>query len=212
MSIVNLAQCIFDRTGLALGEDDAIITNHWRHMVPASPDTVDMDHGDRDTATTALKTMWTALQAYAHAGVKFKAVRWYQVPDAAPHKPVFLEEIAFTPIPGTGGSCAPPQNAVSVTFKTDQRKTWGRFYLPCNSNGIYNTDGTIKNAIVDAINAAVLPLTDRGGVVAKPTLTVWSRVGGTHHDPQFVQVDNNPDIVRRRRFSLTTYKKSVNTP
>jgi hypothetical protein len=40
-------------------------------------------------------------------------------------------------------------------------------------------------------------------------LTVWSRVGWTHHDPQTIQVDNIADVIRSRRFSTPTYRSTA---
>jgi hypothetical protein len=96
-----------------------------------------------------------------------------------------------------------------VTFKTDNRKTWGRFYIP----GYTTTamDGTHHGAIsttyVDELCTAAKALTDRSGPGNHPTLCVWSNKGRTHHDPQQVQVDDVWDIQRRRRFKHATYKK-----
>jgi hypothetical protein len=48
MTKVNLAQFVFDRTGLAVGEDDAVFTSHWRMSLAGLPDSIgDMNHQSR---------------------------------------------------------------------------------------------------------------------------------------------------------------------
>jgi hypothetical protein len=99
--------------------------------------------------------------------------------------------------------------ACSVTIRTDQRRHWGRFYLPSLGQAVLDsTTGRISTAFADQVAAAAVLLTDRSNTsLGHPTLTVWSRTGGTHHDPQSVAVDDVPDVIRSRRFKKPIYKK-----
>jgi hypothetical protein len=211
MGLVNLMQAVFDRVALTAGEDEAVMTSHWRVVLAAQPDTSPMDDTQRVAAENLFKAFWTSAGAYCLPGVKLYKFRWYDVPDAAPHKVKFISEHSITPAPGTGTGACIPQAAISVTFRTDARKHWGRFYLPgCTTNGLVAGSGRLSSSAVDGIAGAALALTSRSATgTPKPTLTVWSPTQGVRNDPQQVVVDDVPDVIRRRRFSSTSYKKII---
>jgi hypothetical protein len=98
----------------------------------------------------------------------------------------------------------PPQNALSVTWKTDQRKTWGRFYVPGLATNVLDTNGRVSTAWADSVVALAAPLASRSGTGA--CLVVFSHKEWTHHDPQQVQCDDVSDVIRRRRFSSVHYR------
>jgi hypothetical protein len=107
---------------------------------------------------------------------------------------------------GTDAAC-PPQVSVSVTWKTDARKTWGRFYLPHPNVQVLTGAGSLAPAIADQLAAQAATLADRGGAGA--ALTVFSRKQWTHHDPQSVQVDDLMDVIRKRRYSKPHHRAQV---
>ena len=105
----------------------------------------------------------------------------------------------------------PPQIAMSVTEKTAYPRHWGRFYLPFPHAANNGTDGYIATATVDSVAAAtntyyaalqareffpVVPVTQIEKNPARALLTVNE-----------LQVDNNWDVIRRRRKKTTTYRK-----
>jgi len=104
----------------------------------------------------------------------------------------------------------PPQNAISVTEKTPYRKHWGRFYLPqldhasitstghivstaCTS--LANVVGTQYGLLQNAEFFPVVPVTQIERAPARALLTVNQ-----------VQVDDVPDVIRRRRPRQTTFR------
>jgi hypothetical protein len=203
---------LFDRSALGLGIDDAIFTCHVRETLALQPDNTPMDHASRLAWNTKIQTFLTAVATAISNKYRWRSCRYYDVPDAAPHKPVFIEEI-LAPASFTMGATQTnaSQISCSVTFRTDTRRQWGRFYLPGLSQAfLVDTTGRIGSSQVDTICNAARALTDRSNTsLAHPTLTVWSKVQGTRHDPQYVEVDDVPDVIRSRRLNFPVYKKIV---
>jgi len=185
------------------------MTSHWRVSVGGLPDNTPMDHTYRVTASNMLSAFISAIKSLQSNKILMREVRWYDIPDTAPHKPVYIETIIPTLWGGSSTSALAWQTACSVTFRTDQRRKWGRFYIPGLSTGILDAAGRLTTANVDTICTAAAALTQRNNSpgTGKPCLCVWSRVDGTHHDPQYVEVDDVPDVIRSRRAKHPNYKK-----
>lgn len=215
MAKVGYVQMVFDRHLMQADLDEAIITSHWRHYAAASPDAIgaDFDHAERVDASSKLTDFWNAIKSLVSNKYLLSEYRWYEIPDAAPHHPVFKEIITPTVSSGTSSSGPlPPQVSCSVTFKTAVRKNWGRFYVPGLSGAqLDGTGGYFTSEACDTIATNANDKLCHAGVITNGVrLTVWSPTEGTFHDPQKVQVDNVPDVIRRRRHNVTTYKKIVN--
>jgi hypothetical protein len=205
---VDLVQCVVDRTALATAEDDAVFTMHCRGMQASLPDDLfPIDDAGRVDFATKLMAYWNAIKTNITSGYLLREINFYALPAAAgePMGPPVKQVLPS--LPGTGGTGEQAfQVACSVTFITDQRKTWGRFYLPGFIPSVL-VGGVWTNSVCDSIAAATHGLTSRSGNGA--CLTVWSRKQWTHHDPQRVQVDNIPDVIRRRRKSQPTYRANI---
>lgn len=205
---VNLVQIVADRSTLRPNEDVAVMTCHWRGAVVGLPDDLaDMDAGRRANARDKIVTFLNAIKPYCNTRIKWRHLYWYEagLPPGTPSPRI--DEHSIT-VDGTGSAPIPPQISCSVTFRTAVRKNWGRFYIPGMALSTLGPNGEYTNATVDAICVAAAVLTNRGGSQTE-TLTVWSPTEGTHHDPQQVEVDDVPDVIRSRRFSSTLYKKIV---
>jgi hypothetical protein len=110
--------------------------------------------------------------------------------------------------PGTNSSGAlPPQVATSVTFKTAQRLRWGRYYLPHPARNTLSDKGSINVDFADALLAGTHELTRRDGNGA--CLTVFSHKYWDHQDPEFIQVDDIFDVIRRRRYSRPVFRQTL---
>jgi hypothetical protein len=105
------------------------------------------------------------------------------------------------------------QVAMSVTEKTAFPGHWGRFYLPLSGGSDFTSTRRFDTATVDSVANAVgacyatlqtaeffpvIPVTQVDKTPARGLLQVTD-----------VQVDDVPDVVRRRRLSQTTYRKVV---
>lgn len=201
MAKYNLVQCVFNRDDLSADEDVAVITMHIRQTVQNSPDILPITTQGRDAFANRVYAWWQIVHAHVTDKIEFHEMRFYDVPDtpgADMGDPVQINGVQNK---GTSTSNAlPPQCAISVTFKTDQRKTWGRFYIPGFTESALDATGRLQATICQEIADATHGLTDRS--VTAGALTVFSRKGWTHHDPQTIQVDDIVDVIRSRRFSM----------
>jgi hypothetical protein len=203
---IALSQVCVDRSALETGLDDAIFTLHW--------DLAALDHASRDAATTKLKTFWAAAAPSIGTQHVFREVKWYDVNAAAP-RTVFKETILAAAAPGIAGGSAglvlPTQDACSITLKTVPRRHWGRFYLP-GFTGTQMDDsshrGHWKPALCDTLAAAAKVLCSGPG---SNLPVVYSQPLHVTYGITEVQVDDVPDIIRRRRAKKAIYKKSVAT-
>jgi hypothetical protein len=206
---VDLVQVVFDRSQLNPQEDVAILTMHCRGVQAGLPDVLNpMDDTNRGNFAGKLDTWWTAVKAYVCSKYTLREYRFYALPDSL-GLPMGPPDKIVTK--GINGVSAPPpmpsQVALSVTFKTDQRKQWGRFYIPGIVNSNLDNNGRFVAAMTGTIANATKGLTDRNGSGA--CLTVWSRTQWTHHDPQTIQVDDIPDVIRSRRLSFPITRSQV---
>jgi hypothetical protein len=204
----NLVQCVFDRELVSPDEDVAVITMHIRQVVAAAPDILPMTDEGRQDFVSRLGSWWTQQRILISGYVQLREARFYDVPSQPGQDmgdPVLVHPFGLM---GTStGKVLPPQVSVSVTFKTDKRRTWGRFYLPGVTDTYLGPKGRLDPDICPQIASWTHALTSRSGTGA--CLTIFSRKEWTHHDPQQIQVDDIYDIIRRRRFSSPTVRANV---
>lgn len=199
---IDLCQVVFDRSGLGPEEDDAIITCHVRGLQAALPDNLfPMDDAARTQFGTRLDAFFTWYCPFMSTYYKVIEYRFYALPSAANLPMGPPAKVITVNHPGTkAGAPYPSQIACSVTWKTDRRATWGRFYLP----GLVDPGGGggrfPLSTFLAPLTTAAHNLTSRSGNGG--CLTVWSRKEWTHHDPQTIQADDIPDVVRSRRLKL----------
>lgn len=203
---VDLCQVIFDRSLLDQNEDVAVITMHVRGVQASLPDNLfPLDDAGRTDFAARLDTFFAGATTYMSSKVVVKQYRFYKLPDSFGLDMGPPVKVVDTSHPGKSSATPlPNQIACSITFKTDRRKTWGRFYLPGLVVDDLSSVGLLTNAMVGTLAQTAHALTSRSGNGG--CLTVWSRKEWTHHDPQVIQVDNIPDVIRRRRASLPTFK------
>ena len=204
----NLVQIVFDRDRLAPDEDVAVITCHIRESIQGAPDIVDVSDQGRANFVNRIGNWWTTAGAYVHANTDLREARFYDVsstPGGLMGDPVLVHTFN---VPGRAvGNALPPQCAISVTFRTDKRKTWGRYYLPSMTVGELDGAGRLDQSVAGALATATALLTDRSQTGA--CLTVFSRKEWTHHDPQLIQIDDIVDVIRSRRFSTPLYRHQL---
>jgi len=209
MASYGFCQCVFDREDLSSDEDVAIVTSHFRHVVEGLPDVFGIIQQTRDDYRDNWLSYWNGIKGHITPKITFREMRMYNVPDAPGG--LLGDPVDIFPVNqqgGSGGTNLPPQIALSVTFKTDHRLRWGRFYLPgITPNNLDDNGRWDQNVCTDVANFTRL-LTDRAGTGA--ALTVFSRKYWNHEDPQVIQVDDIPDVIRRRRFSRPIFKAVQN--
>jgi hypothetical protein len=208
MADYNLVQAVFDRDLLSPDEDVAVCTMHIRKTVQNMFDLVPVDDDARQAFANKFFDFWTQIRGSFTTKIELRELRMYDVPDGPGIDMGDPVAIYGMQQPGTGtGGVMPPQCAVSVTWRTDQRLRWGRFYLPGLISTHLTTSGRLETASCDAIAEAAHHLTDRSGTGG--SLTVFSRKHWNHADPVSIQVDDIVDIIRRRRFSQPTYRATI---
>jgi len=208
MAEFNLVQAVFDRSALSLTEDVAVCTMHIRKHIAFAPDVGPITGTERTDFTNKFTTFFNAIKGNISAAIKLRELRYYDVPsgpgiDMGPAARVDTLNLVGT----SGGNALPPQVALSVTFRTDVRKHWGRFYLPGLTVTQIGAAGRVNSATTAAVAAAAAPLCNRGGTGAN--LTVFSRLEWRDHDVTLVQVDDIADVIRRRRFSAPTVRSTA---
>jgi hypothetical protein len=201
----NLVQAVWDRTLLSPAEDVAVMTMHIRQVVSGAPDILPVTDQGRDDFSARFGNFVTTVKTHLTSKLVLRELRYYDVP-SVPNAPMG-DPVRVTPFNTactSTGTPLPPQVALSVTFKTDHRLQWGRFYIPGFTHNDLDAVGRPARVTLDLIATAAKGLTSRSGTGA--CLTVFSRKGWTHHDPQQIQVDDVMDVIRRRRFSAATYR------
>jgi len=114
--------------------------------------------------------------------------------------------------PGQAGtSWSAGQVAMSVTELTPMRAHWGRFYLPFPAPGNFQASQQFDPTFVDQVATAVHLMYDNLSAAELYPVVTQTRHKGVSDQSLLqvtgVQVDSNPDVIRRRRKWATAYKK-----
>lgn len=172
--------------------------------------------GDYTTAETALDTWLNALRPMLRGNCVVDKYQWYKrmfnpysvskpFADSGPPDRVTTKSIS-----GTGTVNHAAQVAFTITEKTPWPKHWGRMYIGPMGH-ILTSSGRISSANVDAIATATNTLY---GALGDAELFPVVPVTQLDKDPRRcllgvtqIQVDDVPDVIRRRRLAGTTYRK-----
>jgi hypothetical protein len=201
----------------AEARDDMFITFDLVNVTNGNIDTT-WSTTDYTNAEALFDTFFTNMKPNYGASMTVDQYRWYRrmfnpysnttkaFADSGP--PVRLTSKTIT---GTAGSFF-HQMACAVTEKTPWPKHWGRFYLPAIA-ATSSTGGRWANATVDTVAGHVNTLYQ--GLAAAELFPVVP-VTQVDKDPlraligvEKIQIDNVPDVVRRRRPASVTYRKTL---
>lgn len=193
-----LSQIVFAR---GTAEDVAVCTLHWRWSPSGVP-----DESDFETIEDRIRGFWTNCEGFMHTTYSLIEIRWYQAdPAVGPPNPAIL----VTPVTGIQGtntaSALPSQVALTITERTDVRRSWGRIYLPGFSVDQVATDGHAKVNLLDGLEAEVAALFDQSNANWKAVVLTSSGSLQT----RAISIDNIWDVQRRRRFETTTDRRIV---
>jgi hypothetical protein len=204
---VRRCQVTIDRTSLAAGTDPATVHFDFLNITGGNPDDTWIT-SDYTTLEGYLDTFFTAYQPYMAAGLHITTYTWYRVgAGVTKPNPNVRQLVKTTPIAGTAtGSAMPPQVSTSVTLRTAVRHSWGRTYLPMTGVSRLTTDGHFATADVDVVaGAANTLMTSAAG--SDFYWGVTSLRLSAFLNAEKVEVDNVLDIVRRRRWQQSSYRK-----
>ncbi len=203
-------------SGAAAGTDDAVTTHHFIKLVSGAPSATWVA-ADFTAIEAAIAAFWTALKTKYDPSYKYLQVRWYKAgPQISPPQPPV--RIIDPNVAGTSavGSSLPPQVAVSVTEKTSDPKSWGRFYLPAPvvnnlSAGGRMIESALQTPIADNADVMYEAFVTAGTpavVYSSPKPSRPTAGGGTlpARDGRAlaitsIQVDDLFDVIRSRRFN-----------
>lgn len=204
---VGVRRCVlhFDRTGLVTGADDAEMHFDFLNITGGSPDDT-WTSADYSTLEGYLDTWFAAIKIYVSTGVKLSAYDWYRHgPGIVPPNPA--QRVTARSVPGTnGGNALPPQVACSITLRTSVRRSWGRTYIPGLAVGALQANGKLLTAGADAIAAATEALASSSNGSDFPMVVTSNHLSAVLNVEK-IEVDDIVDIIRRRRWSHTTYRK-----
>lgn len=207
----------------------AHITYHWSRTTPTGTsedraqvgfDVIKLTGGGNDPTWDnaqvldvigVLNPMFSALAAYTDNNATIVENRVYlkKFKELGPGFADMGDPIWVQPLSIAGGSSSEPslpyQVAASVTEKTALRKHWGRFYLPnpahTQLSGFGRWQPSYCDAIAGIVGDAYELLADDNYVVVVP-----SSATRTLFTVTAIQVDDIPDVQRRRRARDTAYR------
>jgi hypothetical protein len=217
-------------------EDVAAITAHILNLTGGNPDDTWID-ADYTAVTARFVALWTALKSnYPPAthpeAYALQRITYHDVGSGVGRPNPVVRDIAEN-LPGTSSAAAilcPPQVAVSITFKTAVRKSWGRMFWPAPVTNVLDTNGRLTLSQVTAYRDAYSTWLD--GLVADgfPPVVWRPRKNGAllgtfigsdgkrHTDVpdatstaltvDTVQVDDVLDVIRSRRYDHAINKLS----
>lgn len=205
---VRRVDMVIDRATAHPSADPALCHFDWLNITGGTPDDT-WTTADYTSLETLLNAFWTSMKIFLPTGFAVTTYNWYRIGDGVvPPNPAQRQLILSTPILGTGGTMSkPPQVATSLTFRTAVRRSWGRTYLPTNAGGITAT-GNQSTGDVDAI-AGYANTMITGAATNDMHLVVVSKPLHATLNVEHVEVDDNWDVVRRRRWKSSTYKKII---
>lgn len=162
---------------------------------------------DYTTLEGYLDTFWTTMRNFVPSGCAYAQTSWYRVGSgiSAPN-PAERVVVKVSPIVGTGtATLHPPQCACSITFRTAVRRSWGRTYLPFLSPSL-SASGVIPSGVVDQAATATQTLATSAASSDFSLVVISSHLNAALNVEK-VEVDDNVDVIRRRRWKVSTYRK-----
>lgn len=203
----NRAQLVFTRTVPAGIRDDVMVCNLHIGKIAGSLTSYFNLSGDIAAALAPLTTWFNSSKIYINDQVTFREVRWYAVRDdqARTGPPVAVSSVGVAGTATT--SRAPDQLALSHTLITAARRHWGRIYLPGVTRSVWDTTtGRGVASVIDPLSGflrTAINSLDTAGF----RLGVWSPTARSFLDTWKLQVDDVPDVQRRRRPKQANYRK-----
>lgn len=205
---IRRATCVLNRSAFTPALDTAIMHFDFLNMTAGVPDDTWVT-ADFTTLEGYLKTMFTSLVATMQPKHTFDTVSWHRIGPGAPvpNPAERIATVSATQPTGTG-STNPPQIACSITFRTGVRKSWGRTYLPCgiSPGAQHRWASTNVDVVATAVDTMV-----KAAAAADFYHVVFSKTLNSALNVEAIEVDDVPDVIRRRRHKVQTYRKIINS-
>lgn len=203
---VRRSTLVFDRNSYTPADDDINCHFDWLNITGGNPDDT-WTTTDFTTLETLLQAFWTSLLVYVAPNTKLREIRWYRVGvGITPPNPAERVFTLPTMIAGTTtGAVGPPQMCSTITFRTAVRRSWGRTYLPVTPTLTLGT-ARLGTALVDLIAGSANTMVN-SAASSDFHLVVTSKHLSASLNVEKLECDDVSDIVRRRRWKHTSYRK-----
>lgn len=206
---VSKCTILWSRTTPAGTREDFVSTNLHMCVHVGAGSYVALTDSQKADAEADLDTFTTAIAARQSNQFTLAYYQWHDiiVGDAT------YGQIDRSTTKSTAGGSAsmrlPDQLSVNATFRTAARRHWGRIYLPgIGSNHYETTYGRVTNAGCDGVASDVRTLANNlVANTAATELVIFSKAHGAVLSVDEIHVDNVPDVVRRRRAKMASYRK-----
>lgn len=200
------AQIVVARTG-PQADDVVVNTMHFLTTQPQPETLVEQAEELRDLIGTWWNTGFGAgvgLKSRVFSGYRLEDVKVYDASvKGAPLARFESGDPALT-AGGASGELLPPQVACSVTFKTIERLRWGRIYLP-GVTGSQCQNGRFTAQHCEAVVRQAAEFA-QAAHDAGYALVVFDVLNKTWRVVREVQVDDIPDVIRRRRWEVPSIR------
>ena len=169
------------------------------------------DSGNVGTLATAtqmgaVETAWGTFHQNARGWIEnyiaLDAYRWYGLTLADPLGGPPLRVTDVTNVAGTQTLGMPSQVATSITMRTAMRRHWGRVYIPGSRLG---SEGLVTSTDVTSL-AGYFRTFVNSASTAGLTPVIFARDRQAVMSISAVEVDNVPDVIRRRRPKASTFR------
>jgi hypothetical protein len=198
--------CTLDRSLNSPADDVMQVHFDFLNQTSGAPDDT-WTSSDYTTIETALDAFWTSYATFMATKTRLTQYSWYRVGTGiTPPNPAQRVLVKPTPIAGVVASPASiPQTAFSLTFRTAVRRSWGRTYLPY-APGMTGAEQRISSGNVDSIVGYANTLVT-ACASSDFHLVVTSLHLSASLNVEKLEGDDVMDVVRRRRWKHTSYRK-----
>lgn len=199
---------VFTRTTPSTISDDVMVTSLAFAKETLSFGSSILGSSDKALVEGRADTMFTTLKALMPSHLTLLEYRWHDYDQSwtkpGPATRVTSKNVACT---GAATNVVPDQVATTVTFKTASRKHWGRMYWPQLISTAYSSTGRLSTGNTDTFVGAVHTFLNGCDTDGNEPV-VASNVHGGILAISELQMDNTPDVIRRRRAKHVEYRKS----
>jgi len=207
-------QVVWEPVGSQEVADRAVTTFDIANITGGAIDSSWTD-ADYTTVNTQVNSLILAWAAHMNSSFRHIETRYYRrlfnpLTNDKPFTQVGAPERVYagSVVGSATGQCV-RQTAMTTTERTTYPRHWGRNYWPFPASSTFSPDGYVNNVIVDAFGLSVhdayqtlqnaeffpvVPVTYVNKVITRGLLTVTQ-----------LQVDNVPDVIRRRRPKHATH-------
>jgi hypothetical protein len=204
MASVGVLQAVYNRGRPAGQPAEDVMVNVTHHALTSDDG---WSETEMDDAATAYDAFFTSHESYISSEVSLKELRFYHFdPLNVPPRPHILDGVRTLNNLGTGNAATtlPPQDAVTITWRTSIRKRWGRIYLG-GFAGNASSDGRILHTLTTLLADDAETLVN-AFATAGTDMVVWAEgVGGETITE--IEVDDVWDVQRRRRYDSSLFRE-----